>query len=71
LVTVSCAEGDTGYIYEGRLDFELRKLSVETMPPLPFKLGMIVGNPERAFDFQRLPNNGVGLARLEFIIGSM
>ena len=71
LVTVSCAEGDTGYIYEGKLDFELRKLSVETMPPLPFKLGMIVGNPERAFDFQRLPNNGVGLARLEFIIGSM
>ncbi|MFT5445778.1 MAG: pyruvate,water dikinase [Gammaproteobacteria bacterium] len=70
-VTVSCAEGDTGFIYEGVLDFELRKLSVETMPPLPFKLGMIVGNPERAFDFQRLPNNGVGLARLEFIIGAM
>lgn len=70
-VTVSCAEGDTGFIYEGELDFELRKLSVETMPPLPFKLGMIVGNPERAFDFQRLPNNGVGLARLEFIIGAM
>jgi pyruvate,water dikinase len=58
LVTVSCAEGDTGFIYEGELDFELRRLSVETMPPLPFKLGMIVGNPERAFDFQRLPNNG-------------
>ena len=70
-VTVSCAEGDTGFIYDGALEFEVRRLSVESMPPLPFKLGMIVGNPERAFDFCRLPNNGVGLARLEFIIGAM
>jgi pyruvate,water dikinase len=70
-VTVSCAEGDTGYIYDGALEFELRRLSVETMPKLPFKIGMIVGNPERAFDFRRLPNAGVGLARLEFIIGAM
>ncbi len=70
-VTVSCAEGETGYIYAGKLDFEIRRLSVESMPDLPFKIGMIVGNPERAFDFQKLPNAGVGLARLEFIIGAM
>ncbi len=70
-VTVSCAEGDTGYVYAGALDFELRRLSVESMPKLPFKLGMIVGNPERAFEFRRLPNAGVGLARLEFIIGAI
>lgn len=70
-VTVSCAEGDTGYIYAGDLGFEIRRLSIESMPELPFKLGMIVGNPERAFDFQKLPNMGVGLARLEFIIGAM
>jgi pyruvate,water dikinase len=70
-VTVSCAEGDTGYVYAGRLPFEVRRLSVESMPDLPFKLGMIVGNPERAFEFRRLPNAGVGLARLEFIIGAM
>ena len=70
-VTVSCAQGDTGYIYEGQLEFEVRRLSVDSMPKLPFKIGMIVGNPERAFEFQRLPNAGVGLARLEFIIGAM
>ncbi len=70
-VTVSCAEGETGYIYAGELEFEIRRLSVESMPELPFKIGMIVGNPERAFDFQKLPNAGVGLARLEFIIGAM
>jgi pyruvate,water dikinase len=70
-VTVSCAEGDTGLIYEGRLAFELRENSVESMPPLPFKIMMNVGNPDRAFDFQALPNEGVGLARLEFIINRM
>jgi pyruvate,water dikinase len=70
-VTVSCAQGDTGYVYDGQLDFEVRRLSVDSMPKLPFKIGMIVGNPERAFEFQRLPNAGVGLARLEFIIGAM
>lgn len=70
-VTVSCAEGDTGFIYEGMLDFELRENSVESMPPLPFKIMMNVGNPDRAFDFQALPNAGVGLARLEFIINRM
>ncbi|UZD64451.1 phosphoenolpyruvate synthase [Marinobacter segnicrescens] len=70
-VTVSCAEGDTGLIYEGSLDFELRENTVESMPAIPFKIMMNVGNPDRAFDFQALPNEGVGLARLEFIINRM
>ncbi|MCY4468279.1 MAG: phosphoenolpyruvate synthase [Thiotrichales bacterium] len=69
-VTVSCAEGDTGLVYAGRLDFDLRRLDVETMPALPFKIAMNVGNPDRAFSFRALPNAGVGLARLEFIIGT-
>ncbi len=69
-VTVSCAEGDTGYVYDGVLDFEVQRLDIESMPPLPFKITMNVGNPERAFDFQRLPNQGVGLARIEFIISN-
>jgi pyruvate,water dikinase len=68
---VSCAEGDTGFIYEGLLDFELRENSVDSMPELDFKIMMNVGNPDRAFDFQALPNDGVGLARLEFIINRM
>ncbi|PKM22009.1 MAG: phosphoenolpyruvate synthase [Gammaproteobacteria bacterium HGW-Gammaproteobacteria-14] len=71
LVTVSCAEGDTGKIYEGRLDFDIQRNSVESMPKLPFKVMMNVGNPDRAFDFASLPNQGVGLARLEFIINRM
>ncbi len=71
VVTVSCAEGDTGLIYEGSLDFELRENTVESMPNIPFKIMMNVGNPDRAFDFQGLPNEGVGLARLEFIINRM
>ena len=70
-VTVSCAEGDTGLIYEGLLDFDIRSNSVDSMPDLPFKLMMNVGNPDRAFDFAGIPNNGVGLARLEFIINRM
>jgi pyruvate, water dikinase len=70
-VTVSCAEGDTGYVYEGALDFDIRTNSVDSMPDLPFKIMMNVGNPDRAFDFQSLPNEGVGLARLEFIINRM
>jgi pyruvate,water dikinase len=69
-VTVSCAEGDTGYVYAGALDFNVRRLDIETMPELPFKITMNVGNPERAFDFQALPNAGVGLARVEFIISN-
>lgn len=70
-VTVSCAEGDTGFIYDGLLDFELKENSVDSMPDLDFKIMMNVGNPDRAFDFQALPNDGVGLARLEFIINRM
>ncbi|MCP5775066.1 phosphoenolpyruvate synthase, partial [Klebsiella pneumoniae] len=70
-VTVSCAEGDTGFIYEGALDFEIQKNSIESMPALPFKVMMNVGNPDRAFDFAQIPNAGIGLARLEFIINRM
>ncbi|AMA46468.1 phosphoenolpyruvate synthase [Pseudomonas alabamensis] len=70
-VTVSCAEGDTGYIFEGELGFDIKQNSVDAMPELPFKIMMNVGNPDRAFDFAQLPNAGVGLARLEFIINRM
>lgn len=70
-VTVSCAEGDTGFIYDGVLDFEVQKNSVASMPKLSFKVMMNVGNPDRAFDFAQIPNEGVGLARLEFIINRM
>ena len=70
-VTVSCAEGDTGYIYEGQLDFEIQNSSIESMPDLAFKIMMNVGNPDRAFGFAQIPNEGVGLARLEFIINRM
>ena len=70
-VTVSCAEGDTGFVFEGELNFDIRTNSVEAMPDLPFKIMMNVGNPDRAFDFAQLPNAGIGLARLEFIINRM
>ena len=69
-VTVSCAEGDTGFIYEGLLPFERNEADLGTMPPAPLKIMMNVANPERAFDFAMLPNAGVGLARLEMIIAS-
>jgi len=69
-VTVSCAEGDTGFIYEGKLDFERITADLGSMPPAPLKIMMNVANPERAFDFAMLPNAGVGLARLEMIIAS-
>jgi len=69
-VTVSCAEGDTGYVYQGILPFELARLDVDTMPELPVKVMLNVGNPERAFAFQSIPNAGVGLARLEFLISN-
>ncbi len=69
-VTVSCAEGDTGFVYEGILPFELVKLDVDTMPDLPVNVMLNVGNPERAFAFQSIPNGGVGLARVEFLISS-
>ena len=70
-VTVSCAEGDTGYVYAGELDFTLSQDTVDEMPELPFKIMMNVGNPDRAMSFSSLPNKGVGLARLEFIINRM
>ena len=67
-VTVSCAEGDTGNIYEGLLDIDIIDLSLDSMPKSPVKIMMNVGNPELAFGFAKLPNEGVGLARMEFII---
>ena len=70
-VTVSCAEGDTGNVYEGLLAFDRKVSSVDAMPEIPFKIMMNVGNPDRAFGFAGLPNAGVGLARLEFIINRM
>ncbi|MBA2655509.1 MAG: phosphoenolpyruvate synthase [Tatlockia sp.] len=69
-VTVSCAEGDIGYVYQGLLPFERIQLDVNTMPELPMKVMLNVGNPERAFAFQSVPNSGVGLARLEFLISN-
>ncbi|MEE9444123.1 MAG: phosphoenolpyruvate synthase [Cocleimonas sp.] len=70
-LTVSCAEGDTGYAYEGILDFEVNTTQIDTMPDLDLKVMMNVGSPDRAFDFCQLPNKGVGLARMEFIINNM
>lgn len=70
-VTVSCAEGDTGFIYESQIDFEVQTNSIESMPDLAFKVMMNVGNPDRAFSFTQMPNEGIGLARLEFIINRM
>jgi pyruvate, water dikinase len=70
-VTISCVEGDTGFIYDGILDYKIERRAVGDMPDLPVKVMMNVGNPTRAFDFARIPNQGVGLARLEFIINVM
>ena len=70
-VTVSCAEGDTGYVYEGLLEFEHKQIEIDSMPKIPVKIMMNVGNPDRAFAFASIPNRGVGLARLEFIINKM
>lgn len=69
-VTVSCAEGDTGFIYDGLLPFERTTTDLGNMPPAPLKIMMNVANPERAFDFGQLPNAGIGLARLEMIIAA-
>jgi len=69
-VTVSCAEGDTGKVYKGQLKYDVNEILLDKLPDLPFKITMNVGNPERAFDFQRLPNHGVGLLRLEFMISN-
>ncbi len=68
VVTVSCAQGDSGYVYRGALPFEVEELTLTEMPKLPVDICMNLGNPERAFQFRKIPNNGVGLARLEFII---
>ena len=67
-VTVSCAEGDTGFIYDGLLDVSVNEISLDKMPASPVKIMMNVGNPELAFSFTHLPNEGIGLARMEFII---
>jgi len=70
-VTVSCAEGDAGYVYEGLLKYEEKEIELDSLPEIPVKIMMNVGNPDRAFDFANIPNHGVGLARLEFIINRM
>jgi pyruvate,water dikinase len=70
-VTVSCAEGDTGFVYEGLLEFEKKQIELDHLPKIPVKIMMNVGNPDRAFDFAAIPHSGVGLARLEFIINRM
>jgi pyruvate,water dikinase len=71
VVTVSCAEGDEGFVYRGALNFELQETRLESLPDIPVKVMMNVGNPDRAFAFSGLPNHGVGLARLEFIINRL
>ena len=70
-VTVSCAEGDVGYVFDGALDYEEQTIETGAMPEIPVKIMMNVGNPDRAFAFASIPNHGVGLARLEFIINRM
>jgi pyruvate,water dikinase len=71
IVTVSCAEGETGYVYQGALDFNVTQEAETTLPPAPLKIMMNVGNPDMAFTFAQIPNDGVGLARLEFVINNM
>ena len=71
IVTVSCTEGDTGHVYRGRLDYEVTTRDISAMPDVPVKVMMNVGNPELAFEFAQLPNAGVGLARVEFIINNV
>ena len=70
MVTVSCAEGDEGKVYDGLLETEITEIQRGELPPIPVKIMMNVGNPQLAFDFSQLPNAGVGLARLEFIINN-
>ena len=70
-VTVSCAEGDTGHVYDGLLEYEHKQIELDSLPKIPVKIMMNVGNPDRAFDFAGIPHRGVGLARLEFIINRM
>jgi len=71
IVTASCAEGDTGYVYRGRLPFDIIAPSVTERPPLPLKLMLNIGNPMLAFEFAQMPSAGIGLARLEFVINNM
>jgi len=71
IVTASCTEGDTGHVYRGKLDYEITSRDITAMPEVPVKVMMNVGNPELAFDFAQLPNAGVGLARVEFIINNV
>ncbi len=70
-LTVSCAEGDTGYVYDGKIDFDVDTIQLDSLPECPVKITMNVGNPDRAFEFASIPHRGVGLARLEFIINRM
>jgi len=70
-VTISCAEGDTGFVYEGLLKYDLKRTEIKTLPELPIKVMLNVGNPDSAFEFSKVPNAGVGLARIEFIINQM
>ncbi|MDJ0940639.1 MAG: phosphoenolpyruvate synthase, partial [Woeseiaceae bacterium] len=70
-VTVSCAEGDEGFVYDGALEYEQTQIELDALPEIPVKIMMNVGNPDRAFDFSSIPHHGVGLARLEFIINRM
>lgn len=70
-ITVSSAGGDTGYVYEGILKYEVNKIQLDKMPEIPCKIMLNVGNPERAFSFSQIPNAGIGLARLEFVINNM
>ena len=70
-VTVSCAEGETGYVYDGALPFDCTDIELDALPDIPVKIMMNVANPDRAFDFAAIPNCGVGLARIEFIINRM
>jgi pyruvate,water dikinase len=70
-VTVSCAEGETGYVYEGTLEFEQQQIELDALPPAPVRIMMNVANPDRAFGFAAIPSHGVGLARLEFIVNRM
>jgi len=70
-VTVSCSQGESGYVYQGILSYDINEIRLDTMPDAPLKITMNVANPDRAFDFCAIPNHGVGLARLEFIINRM
>lgn len=70
-ITASCAQGDTGYIYAGKVPYENKKIEIANLPKIPVKLCMNLANPEQAFMYQSIPNNGIGLARIEFIISNM